>query len=1173
MTEVLPINEIVSPLIVRRNAEKAAIILVTHAGDDPPKTLLNKVEQEIETKGLKVHRLGLLELAPNPVAELVLLSQRDIDVFSIVCEPKSLEESSGALITAVNIHRNTYAREGICAIFWMPIWGLRPFSNRAPNFLDFRTRLVEVGFDGFLIPPTTNELRKQINKAKSPEEILHVLKKLYRLFEQSVADEKDVSFLHEMTLRSLQNSTLETPFKAKELILEHLIPICIQDASSSQSRFDLGQIRRRLADWINQYPSTVSEEIRDAILNRLLEAIGGESPRGACLTVSEIGFRRPDIVEALWRIIDEQNNETGDTALSTLVSLGVLGKERERSIEEIHCRMAQRYNPSLASALHRLADRRSLEPIMKHWLLITNMDQGRWDFEHAIGLLPAIADAAPEDAPLQDKVWGHVLEALKAHSEKVHPVAILSFRSDLAPRCNTPDVVRVLLRSLQSEFGDSSSPTRRSYLIQLRLTECVRPLQQLAWHGALNDRLVHVLKTDACRDTQSSGRFTTELIDSKEMALETLLRLGCSEVLDWFEPAVVNETNSFVRHKLCTYFACFRLDPLPESIMHWITEEYETGKQKPAEKWVFRLGAIDVAWSTASSQAFEALLNFGLTFEGSIPRKVVDAVADIAPILTRQGNSRVPGKLLEHLTTVGQKKRHQVVAAGALEALSRHEALPEEFIPSLEKCLTDPGRDERQRALLASTFGFLPKRSLSSRVWQCLCELSKHQDAWIASHALGTLARHDRLVEFEDLLSFKLGLKRFGNQWDLLQESAFEWAAYFTAWLYQFHPDEFTPAIIRIISSHEWFSVVQVLGFWEKLSQEDRHISEKIRSLLIQRAVDRQAGSYSEKDMFHYLAVLTPEKLTLQPWEDLWEQWLPGARQALAEALGEAQHETVADKNRTAKLLTALMDDGSYAVRRSAYRSLALKSPETLYAWVECFSQLDAPVERRKRAAEAWGWLSYKNNLWKKDEKFYVSLAHDPEVAVRQSSLHARADRRNRMWAFSYLQRILKIRGSTNEEILKAWPYGKALARLGDDICLRELRKHIHANDLPPNVRFWLTEISRELDKNWQKTMREWPQPWVTYEGQVMEGHGAVIASDGKETPVEYTIWHKPASAPSQYHAWNGIAFLSEGHLLDFNSVAKEFKLVLENSSSGKILITQNHLNWFVFKNQGPFPA
>ncbi len=177
------------------------------------------------------------------------------------------------------------------------------------------------------------------------------------------------------------------------------------------------------------------------------------------------------------------------------------------------------------------------------------------------------------------------------------------------------------------------------------------------------------------------------------------------------------------------------------------------------------------------------------------------------------------------------------------------------------------------------------------------------------------------------------------------------------------------------------------------------------------------------------------------------------------------------------------------------------------------------------------------------------------------------------MWALSYLQRILKIRGSTNEEILKAWPYGKALARLGDDICLRELRKHIHTNDLPPNVRFWLTEISRELDKNWQKTMREWPQPWVAYEGQVIEGHGAVIASDGKETPVEYTIWHKPSAAPSQYHAWNGIAFLSEGHLLDFNSVAKEFKLVLENSSSGKILITQNHLNWFVFKNQGPFPA
>lgn len=1013
------------------------------------------------------------------------------------------------------------------------------------------------------------EIRKKIDQADSPADIISALDELHIFSDSPDERLRTDGLLGKMAFEALKNLTAEDPLRARALILGHLLPICIQDSTINETRYNLSIARECLASWINQYSESDLKTIRNTILDKLLESFSKQNPRGAFFTLSAIGFRRADIVEALWKKVEERNDEIGDAALSTLVFLGVAGKDRERALNEIHCRMDQRYNLSLASTLHRLADRQSLEPILKSWFLTKKLIKNHLDAISSIQLFSNIADAGADDVNLQDEAWDAILKALNAYSKEIEPISALSFWSAIASRCDTPDVVHYLLRSLESESGKLDTLARRRYLIQERLRDCVRPRQQNAWIGDLNKSLVDVLRAEACLDTKEKGPFKTDSIMRKEIAWKTLLRLGCSDVLGWIESAVVKETNAFVRRNICNYLACFRLDSLPQSFITWITEECDLRKQEP-EKWLFRLGAIDVMRSSASSQAFAALLNFGVTIEGNAPTKVADALSSTAIVLNNLDDQEIPSKLIQKLRK-GKKNHHQTAAAAALEALARQTTLPHRFIPDLEECLADLKREKYQRAVIASIFGFLPKENISTKALKCLTELSKEENDWIASRALEPLARHDCLIPYEDLLISKLGLKKVGDRWDLSSETnSKKWSPYFIAWLHRYHPQEFFPAIKTILLNHQWPSVVQVLAFWESELNRSLQIAEEIQDVLVKRAIQGQKASYSEKDIFHYLAIFMPEKLALTNWEECWREWLPEARQALAEALGETQHKTVPGKSRAFKLLIKLTEDGLYAVRRSAYRSMSVNSPEALWAWVESLSGSDSPDESRKRASEACGWLPEQGEFRDKYEELHGLLIHDPELSVRETMAKTHKDRRNRLWGKAYLKEVLSINGLTNEEIFNAWRYGEALLKLGDDDCMQKLRERIRKPGLPPNLTFWLNEICQELDKNWRKTIRDWPQPWITYKGKVVEGQGMLIYSSGKEIPVRYTIWHKPAQDPSQFDDWNGLAFPINEHFFDLN--IKELQLRLESGDTGKVLITSNHLKWIVFTNQGRFP-
>src|SRR5258708_1069033 len=156
--------------------------------------------------------------------------------------------------------------------------------------------------------------------------------------------------------------------------------------------------------------------------------------------------------------------------------------------------------------------------------------------------------------------------------------------------------------------------------------------------------------------------------------------MGYAEELGWFEEAVGHETNPYLRGRLCDLFACFCLDPLPDDVRVSITGRFDARGQDPTGQTSAEIsvcfGAVKVASSAASMQAFEALLECGLTYDGQPLMVTVEALAEAACALARRGELvAVAGWLVETMV-LHESAACRLAAARVLETVAREQELP-----------------------------------------------------------------------------------------------------------------------------------------------------------------------------------------------------------------------------------------------------------------------------------------------------------------------------------------------------------------------------------------------------------------------------------------------------------------------------------------------------------------
>src|SRR6266567_4094889 len=964
------------------------------------------------------------------------------------------------------------------------------------------------------MPDNLYTLKRRIDEAEQSSEIVSVLEVLAPLLAENTSSRELYNLLSD-AFQALRALTSEQVSDGEHLILTYLLDYLEKDSDGTAiQKSETRQLRECLETWIAQYPERESIALRQRILDDLLLRFQTRPSRALCWTFAHIGYREERVVSALWDYALRDEGETGEAALVTLTALGVPLSERPRLLEVLHEKIQRQVTQPLLVALNRLADPSSFdigrETCFSPHPPAQNTAAYR-DIWLALRVPSAIADAHSDEEDLQDRIW--MLIAEQYDLDPQHIAYAVNLGGDIAPHCDSRRVVPTLLTWL-GQASNEEQQQERHPILSYRLEQCVRPRQLASWHQDLPPAAIPILRQSACQDTHFVGRSATHEMHMKEAAWGTLLRMGYRDALGWFEEAVSHETNAYLRGELCDLFACFCLDYLPDDVLASITEHYDakqpdTTSQTSAEISV-RLGAVKVAQSAASMQAFEALLACGLTFDGK---------------------------------------------------------------PLLDILLTQHDRDSFERSIIVSTLAL--QQSLPDALLLQLKQWAQERDDELALQSFSILAQRDLLLSEKTLLQ-RLGLSR--DEVEVTRTpvlSRADWRTHIIGLLYLSHPETFVPLVADLIKTLPWASAIQLFGKLNAFDDEraQQPLPRELVVALIERVRQRQPRTEAELDLIRLTAHLIPEDLALEPWDRSWQDWLPEARAALADALGTLHEISHAADTQRVRLLQVLMSDGHYLVRRAAYRGLQQCAAHLLQQWCWTWALSDERA-LRVRAAEACAWLVPEGEQGNTYVTLFHLLAADPEPEVRRAAMRIRQERRKRLWAQAYLTHVMQVmQGGTlsNADVLAAWPYAEALKRVGDDTTLQTLRGAQGTYDLPPHIRHWYSLILKETGEGWEKAMKKWPQPGNMWTGSLEVGNGVLLTSAGRAIPVQYAVWRDDPASLADVASWGGTVQTA----IDlWFSPDEQLYLQLEDGRQGEILLKETNVpgGACLFVGQGAFP-
>jgi hypothetical protein len=968
----------------------------------------------------------------------------------------------------------------------------------------------------------------------------------------------EASQLKASAFRSMRKAAAGDPASSRGPILGLLLPHCLS-RKDDEGSFARSRYRECLRDWLNDLSEPSRSELRGEVLGVLVGALDDPDPEPACWAIAVLGYRGPGVSESLWRVAEADGGEPGDVALDCLADLGVSRAERPRLLAAVHERARHRCTQTLVGAMWRLADPESIDTIEQCWL--KPGDERSWpNLSHLI--IRTVAEVLierPDDSDLHDRTWSMIVDGLEPGSRLV---------AQMGPYCDSPEVIPFILKQVFAESGDTEQSKNRRYATHHRLDECIGPRQLEGWLAPVDLGVREVIWSDAARDTGAPGRFVSMAMRLKESSCKALLSMAdpAMATASAFEELVGREEGTYARAMISELLACFRIQPLPPTAVRWVTERIDVDRQDSGDHLSYRTAAGRVLRSASTREAFAALSSFGITYDGQVLRQTTDALTDVTVHLALEGDRSVVDSIVDTVQR-GPERHHRVAAAAALTHLAALNLLPPDDAAWLPEVLGDSGRDDSERSRIVAALGYLPGECLTPDLENRLIAWSRARDM-LGWRSLEALAHHDRLAAREDLLADRLGLHAAGSSWDLRPDpQTVGGTGYILGLLFSHHPDSFLPAVCTFAMTKDWIecaALVHALDYFYK-GPHPRPVHREVLSALVARIRLRQSRSEADLELFDFLGRWDRDTLVREPWARDWDDWMADARVALADSLGSHGPYDGDAHDLAIGLLLSLTGDGAYAVRRSAYRSLSRLSADSLRAF--CVASSDSPSwDQRRRGAEACGWLAAEAYA-----VAYERFATDAEGPVRSEARRARKERRDRLDGERFLEVVLGCGGAGNAEVLRAWRYGHALQRVGDDSCLERLRAHVREQRLPGYVRHWLGLIEEGLEKRWREVTQKWPEPWLSLRGTIQEGRGTIRTGEA-EFGVRYTVWKQPALTPSEYHRWGGTAWSSVDSPIATLSF-DEADLELSSGERGRILLTSLTWGQITFSGQGPYPT
>jgi hypothetical protein len=949
-------------------------------------------------------------------------------------------------------------------------------------------------------------------------------------------------------LTRLRGLCREKPTHLRVAILSGAVPACLQSSAEFEVRIELLSTREFLASWLEELPNDFFLSVVGECHQLIAPALASESFEPACWTIAEIGFRSQFIVDSLEAFLTSGDRDKCLVALGTLIGLGDLEDKKDRYLQTAFDAIGSNLDQSAVYVLSALGDPRSLDFLESTALRPDNGGLTPETAEALISVLGRIA-ARTAEIDVHDRIF-HLLMRVGQLSEKDHQRSIL-FRGDVLPNCNSSHVIAFLIDVISTPYAKDDPASDAIRLALLRLTDCWLPEHLKGCETKDSSGVLKPLREILLADDGYTGRNLTPLADMKSQAVTGLLRLGRSELIQWTAEIVDREKSHYTAFQFIETMAIFDFKHLPDKIRLFITERRNLERGQDAEL-ILRLSASRLARSSLSEEAYEALINPGLLFGNSVMRDTTEALADLCSARSEDEFKRasVSERLLELLH--GDTPEPQLSSVcRALNVLALSGRLANGHIPRLTNFLLESAEslepfNGSQIVQAVSTF---PVQALSKELIDKLEVWALEREDWLSWRSTEALINLQSVESYGRWFSTRIGLEQVseGFGWSARTETS-KWASVFVVLLYGKHGNRFARAVADVLVDSNWEASERAMRTLANVVQR-RSLAENsvVSAAMMERAKTGNRPNLADLSVFAHLPIISPSRLAETNWSELWPNWMPSARAALADAF-----QGLREPAHTAGVLSALLSlsqDNHFAVRRSATRTLSLLHPVEFERKLLEAASSSAALDR-VHAAEMLTYFRSGDALTTEPR-----LLKDPSKTVRKTAQKARASSHKISLAELYLDRILSAEDPTNAETLLLAKYVQAIAEVGDDADLKRISDDLAQRPMPSRFRHLKAWLYKELEKEWEKRKRDWPEPLSQIQGNYVTGQGTVTIRE-QAVAATYELWLAAREQATDPFEWGGDAYILQSEMVE-GLMGTEQWLTLEGGNRARVSIDE----------------
>ena len=883
-----------------------------------------------------------------------------------------------------------------------------------------------------------------------------------------------------------------------KIINKHFLPLCLeQDTIISPLILDARAAREILSNWIEQYPDESRIPLRTAILRHILDSLEQTASVASISTLAAVGLRSRWTERILIRFVD-QEGPLGDAAINALCALRPKSAMRSRLITRVLERDPKGLTTKYDYAIQELSSPKFIASLRDR---LSRVGSDVW---RAAFLLGCIANNVPGDQAVQKRVFG-VFEAALSSNNPIPSVG------NTIANCNTARAVSVLLERMEQ-------PGFALHSVATHLKDCVRPEQLKGWSAATKADL----KTRLTKYAILSGGETRSMTIEDHLrrsAWETALCAGITDVSNWLVDS--GESSPFAIGEIFTYSSFLILREWPRLMIRLVTERVDV--QGDNNNWFFaRIAAGQAIAATESVEALKILIDCGMTGSGAPLHSTTELVGDLVERLARRNLDEVLAHLLNVCEDQANISRRMSALTG-LQRLAAMELLPNEYLDRILSVAEDDSLPEFATAVViwiaASFQAARSKVGFAQRLVRYLEDSST--PGALKFQSLQALIHLGIWSDRSQTLLQTLGMSSSGSRIGESQLRDYEgWQGYGLGLLVTRNPAIFHDAAKQVLEHGQGQAVhllLQALDMAAPLREES--LIELGRSA-ISRSRRVLARSFGETDNFPIIARLVPSEFLATDWENLWGDWMPRVRSALADALLEISNSDKRDTDRMLNLLEWLLSDSTYLVRRSAARSYSRIDQPRLE--ILCRRWMRAgKSDLRIRCAENAQWLPIDN--WKHiNNSILRDLLQDPEPSVRLAAKRSASELRTREWCASVLAQIKSGDRNDGEQwVSDCYCYGRAIVALGDDETIAALRDIRRDRNTPINVKNWLRHLTEDLEKHWREVTQRWPDSLLAWSGQLEELDTEFMIGD-RRFVSNISLWMRRQEEPTGLVSWGG---------------------------------------------------